>query len=92
MCFYGAGLALTTVGLTAWVGDLCCGAEYDKTVRFFQLGYAAGSFIFSSLPGILADVFYGSYIPAYIFFLFCTIYVIFTIQWVYKSTGKNNLD
>lgn len=88
MCLYGFGLALTTVGLTTWVGDLCTGEEYDKTVRFFQLGYAAGCFVFSSLPGILADRFGGSYIPAYIFFVFCTIYVICTIQWVYKSTGN----
>ncbi len=89
MCLYGSGLALTTVGLTAWVGDFCSGKEYDKTVRFFQIGYAAGSFVFSSLPGILADKFNGSYVPAYIFFVICTLYVIFTIQWVYKSTGKN---
>ena len=88
MLFYGVGLALTTVGLTAWVGDFSSGEEYDKTVRYFQLGYAAGSFLFSSLPGILADKFSGSYIPAYVFFVFCTIYIIFTIQWVYKSTGQ----
>lgn len=87
MCLYGTGLALTTVGLTAWVGDFCCGIEYDKTVRRFQIGYSAGSLLFSSVPGILADRFAGSYVPAYAFFALCTVVVIASVQWVYKSTG-----
>ena len=90
MCAYGAGLALTTVGLTAWAGDLSAPEQYDETVRRFQLGYAAGGLIFSSLPGILADYFHGSYIPAYVFFTVCTLFVVFSIQWTYchTSTGE----
>ena len=86
MCTYGAGLALTTVGLTAWAGDLSSPEQYDNTVRRFQLGYAAGGLIFSSLPGILADRFHGSYIPAYIFFTVCTLFVVCSIQWTYSHT------
>ncbi len=85
MCLYGIGLAFTTVGLTAWAGDFSNGQEYDKTVRRFQLGYTAGGLLFSSLPGILADRFNGSYIPAYVFFVVCTLFVIFSVQFVYKK-------
>ena len=86
MCTYGGGLAMTTVGLTAWAGDLSAPEQYDETVRRFQLGYAAGGLMFSTLPGILADRFNGSYIPAYLFFAACTVYVVFAIQWTYCHT------
>lgn len=87
MCAYGIGLAATTVGVTAWAGDLSTPEQYDDTVRRFQIGYAAGTLVFSSLPGILADHFSGSYVPAYIFFVFCTVSVILTIQYIYLKTG-----
>lgn len=92
MCMYGGGLALTTVGLTAWAGDLSRPEQYDKTVCYFQLGYAAGGLAFSTLPGILADCFDGSYVPAYVFFLACSVFVVGTIQWIYRHTANLNQD
>lgn len=88
MCGYGAGLATTTIGLTAWAGDLSASDQYDNNVRRFQLGYAAGTLVFSSLPGLLADHFGGSYIPAYVFFTFCAVFVLLSVQWLYHSTGR----
>lgn len=88
MCGYGAGLATTTIGLTAWAGDLSASDQYDSNVRRFQLGYAAGTLVFSSLPGLLADHFGGSYIPAYVFFTFCALFVLLSVQWLYRSTGR----
>ncbi|MBR2836121.1 MAG: MFS transporter [Coriobacteriales bacterium] len=88
VCLYGIGLATTTVGLTAWAGDLSDTAHYDQTVRRFQIGYAAGGLVFSPLPGILADAFGGSYIPAYIFFAVCAVFVVLTIQAVYRFHTK----
>ena len=38
MCAYGIGLGLTTVGLTAWVGDWSREDQYDDNTRRFQLG------------------------------------------------------
>lgn len=90
MCGYGFGLAVTTIGLTAWAGDLSTNEQYDKNIRLFQLGYAAGSLIFSSLPGILADNFGGSYTPAYIFFTACSLFVILSVQWLYGSVKRSN--
>lgn len=90
MCLYGAGLALTTVGLTAWAGDFSTHEEYDRTIRRFQIGYAAGTLVFSSLPGILADRFGGSYIPAYIFFAFCAVFVVLSVQWTYRQLSREN--
>lgn len=86
MCAYGTGLATTTVGLTAWAGDLSTPEQYDSNVQRFQLGYAAGTLLFSSLPGILADRFGGSYVPAYVFFAGCGVFVILSVQWLYRST------
>ena len=86
MCCYGVGLATTSVGLTAWAGDLSSPEQYDDTIRRFQLGYAAGTLLFSALPGILADYFNGSYIPAYIFFVGCAIFVLLSVQRLYQIT------
>ena len=85
---FGAGLALTTTGLVTWAGDLSNPKTFDVTVRRFQIGYAAGGLVFSTFPGILADHFGGSYIPAYIFFTACTVYVLFSVQWTYRQCRK----
>ena len=82
---YSIGLAMTTVGFTAWAGDWSTPEQYDAAVRRFQIGYAAGCLLFSSLPGILADRHGGSYIPAYMFFTFCAAAVLITAQVIYKK-------
>lgn len=87
MTVYGLGLPLGTVGLTAWVGDLASQEQYDGTIQRFQTLYAAGGLIFSSLPGILADRFGGSYVPAYLFFTGCAVFVVLSIQGLYRRTG-----
>lgn len=91
---YGAGLSFTTVGLTACAADWCAEGQYDSLTRWLQIGYAAGGLVFSSLPGILADRFGGSYVPAYIFFTVSAFLVLFTVQGVYyfgeKRVSKDN--
>lgn len=88
MIVYGLGLPLGTVGLTAWAGDLSRPEQYDDTIRRFQAGYAAGSLLFSTLPGLLADRFGGSYVPAYVFFSACAVFTVFAIQWMYRHAGE----
>ena len=88
MCLYGTGLATTTVGLSAWAGDLSAPEQYNGNIRRFQLGYSAGTQLFSSLPGLLADRFGGSYVPAYLFFTACTVFVLASVQWLYRVTGR----
>mgnify|MGYP002868538646 CR=1 FL=1 len=88
MIVYGFGLPLGTVGITTWAGDLASPEQFDMTVRRFQAGYAAGALVFSSLPGILADRFDGSYVPAYLFFAVCAVFAVNVIQWMYRNTDK----
>lgn len=83
MCLYGAGLAVTTVGPTAWAGDLSTPETYDANVRRFQLYSSAGTLLFSSVPGILADHLGGSYIPAYMLFTAFAVFVLLSVQWLY---------
>ena len=87
MIVYAMGLPLGTVGLTAWAGDLAAPEQYDETIRRFQVGYSAGGLVFSSLPGILADRFGGSYVPAYIFFTACAVFTVVVIQRLYRRAG-----
>ena len=90
MIVYGLGLPLGTVGLTAWAGDLSAPEQYDDTIRRFQVGYAAGGLAFSTLPGLLADRFGGSYVPAYIFFTACAVFSVFAIQLIYRRAGHSS--
>ncbi|MBR0161737.1 MAG: MFS transporter [Oscillospiraceae bacterium] len=84
MCLYSFGLGLTTVGLTAWVGDWSSEDRYDANTRRFQMGYSGGALVFSALPGILADQAGGSYIPAYVFFLISAMIVVGIVQYIYR--------
>ena len=83
MCTYSFGLGLTTVGLTAWVGDWSREDQYDANTRRFQAGYSGGALLFSPLPGLLADRAGGSYVPAYVFFLVSAVLVVLVAQRFY---------
>ena len=88
MCTYGFGLGLTTVGLTAWVGDWSTQAQYDANTRRFQLGYSGGALVFSSLPGILADRAGGSYVSSYVFFFLSSIVMLAVVQSIYYRHAR----
>jgi len=82
---FSAGLSLTTVGRSEWEGDFSSEDQYANMVRFSNIGYAAGSFVFSALPGILADIFDGCYVPSFIFFTGCGLFILFSVQWIYRN-------
>ena len=84
----GMGLSVSTMGPSIWANDIMCRKHYGATVRRFQILYAAGSLIFGSVPGIIADIFGGSYVPAYIMFtVFSAIIILMTVS-IYKNIAK----
>ena len=87
VCCYGIGGPMISVGMTAWAADLSTPEQYDKTLRRFQLLNSAGGLIFSSFPGILADRFGGSYVPAYICFAAFAVFILLAVQRTYKANG-----
>jgi MFS family permease len=64
----GVGYSVSTIGPSIWAGDLSSEMEFPKTMRTFQIFYSLGALITASVPGILADYFSGSYVPAYVMF------------------------
>lgn len=64
----GVGYSVSTIGPSIWAGDLSSEIEFPKTMRTFQIFYSLGALITASVPGILADHFSGSYVPAFIMF------------------------
>lgn len=64
----GVGYSVSTIGPSIWAGDLSSEMEFPKTMRTFQIFYSLGALITASVPGILADHFLGSYVPAYVMF------------------------
>ncbi|MEM5767706.1 MAG: hypothetical protein AAGU32_05380 [Bacillota bacterium] len=79
MSLFGMGLPMASVSLIVWAEDLCGDNGYDAAVKWFTVAYAAGSFLFSSLPGIIADQ-TGSYVPVYLLFLLLAATCIFLVQ------------
>lgn len=88
MCAYGAGLSMASVGMTAWAGELASPEQHDSTVRWFQTLSSGGALVFSSVPGILADLFGGSYVPAYIGFTAFAALAVLIIQYLYHKGRK----
>ncbi len=53
-----------------------------STLKWFQIAYAGGGMIFSSMPGILFEA-YGSYILSYGIFVLMTMFIIGVIALIY---------
>ena len=64
----GVGYSVSTIGPSIWAGDLSSDMEFPKIMRRFQIFYSLGALITASVPGILADRFLGSYVPAFVMF------------------------
>lgn len=62
---YGFGLSLGTVGISVWSIELSPRGREVKTIKNFQICYALGGFIFTFLPGFLAEAF-GTYLVSYV--------------------------
>lgn len=82
---FSAGMAFTSVGLTAWASDLSSEEKCNGNIRLFQILYAAGTLTFSPLPGMIADRTGGSYIPAYAMFAALALYIITAVQYCYRQ-------
>lgn len=88
MVVYTFGIAGLSIGLSAWPGDLAPGAGYEKAVQLFQVGYAAGSLLFMTLPGMMADRAGGSYLPAFTLFAFFSLLIFTLIQLAYRRARR----
>ena len=64
----GVGYPIATIGPSVWANDLSSQDRYPTVVRRLQVIYAGGALLFANVPGILADWFGGSYVPAFLLF------------------------
>ena len=62
---YGLGLSLGTVGISIWSIELSPKGHQMQTIKNFQIAYALGGFVFTFLPGFLAEL-SGSYLITYL--------------------------
>lgn len=78
----GFGFPLATVGLSVLSNDFADKEHYMTTLKWFQIAYAGGGMLFSSLPGILFEEF-GSYVISYALFLAMTVFIIAAVAVIY---------
>lgn len=93
MVVYSFGMAYMSVGLSSWPLLFSDGADYGKTVKYFQIGYASGCLIFSSFPGIIADRFEGSYVPSFFIFtvLSAIVFVLLELVILRSKKGRSSV-
>lgn len=87
MALRGLGLPLSTIGFSMWALDFSDSRSYSVVLQRIQLFNRAGSLLFESFPGILADI-TGSYIPAYLCYAVFSVVSILGVQGIYLSRRK----
>jgi predicted MFS family arabinose efflux permease len=83
----GLGMPLSSVTLSVWAGDLSASEDYDRLVKWLSSAYMLGSLVTGPVPGLLADRFGGSYVPAYVLFLLFLLVSMLLIQTVYRQAN-----
>ena len=84
----GVGYPIATIGPSVWSGDMSSPDQFPKVVRRLQVIYAGGALAFASVPGILADRFGGSYLPAYMLFSVFLAVTLVCIWLAYRENGR----
>ena len=88
---YGLGLSLGTVGISVWSIELAPKGREAKTIKNFQLCYALGGFIFTFLPGFLAEAF-GTYLVTYVILLAMIAFAAMVVVGVYLLGDRRVSD
>lgn len=81
----GIGFPIATIGPSVWASDMTSPDRYPTAVRRLQVIYAGGALAFASVPGILADHFQDSYVPAYLMFSLFMLLALICIALAYKK-------
>ena len=74
MIILGIGYSASTIGPSVWTADLASEEEFAQTIRRLQISYSFGALVAASIPGILADHFGGSYVPAFLMFTILSVF------------------
>ena len=80
----GLGCPFFTVGVTLWASDLAPKRDYEKTIRYFQILYAAGGIVFTAIPGRIADITH-EYISTYLMLLIMILICMFLLIIFYRK-------
>ncbi len=77
-----------TVCQVSWAGDWSTRDTYATLVSRFQLASSVGGLCFSPVPGIVADLVGGSYVPSYVLFTLFAVYILFAVTFVYTAADR----
>ena len=86
---FAFGLSIGSTGIPIWSLQFSLPEHRVKTVRTFQLGYAAGSFLFTLVPGVLKDLM-GSYVVSYVIMAVMLAAALAIIVWVYLRFARTS--
>lgn len=63
----GFGSPIFAVGVPLWASELSTAGSYERTLKWFQILYAAGGIVFSAIPGMIGDR-TGEYVSSFVMF------------------------
>ena len=81
--FLGAGIAVGNTGVSIFALELSSPSQRLKLIRDFQVSFAFGGFVFTMLPGVLAN-YTGSYGITYLLFAAAVVVCLAIVLHVYK--------
>lgn len=82
---FSLGLSTCVVPPAVWAHDLASKKNYAGLIRSFTLSYTVGMLVFGPVPGILADLMGGSYLPAYVLFTAFLLIAYLIVLGIYSS-------
>lgn len=86
--FLGLGLPIATAGIAVIAGDFSDEAGFGRVLNHLQVCYALGSFLFSTMAGVLAD-FTGGYVAAYLACAALFLLFFIMIHRMYRLIGRS---
>ena len=84
----GFGSPIFAVGVPLWAAELSTAGSYERTLKWFQVLYAAGGIVFSAIPGMIGDR-TGEYVSSYILFAAVALVSLGLLLLTYRINGRD---
>ena len=86
MALFGGALTTITIGCVTWADDWFPPEQHDQMVARFQMLYSCGSLGTTLLPGLMADLCGGSYVPFLWVCVGSVVFVLAVLLYTYRCT------
>ena len=87
----GFGSPIFAVGVPLWASELSTAGSYERTLKWFQILYAAGGIVFSAIPGMIGDR-TGEYVSSFVLFAVVALISLALLLLTYRLSDRANSE